>query len=58
MHFYYMLAFIHVKTLRWHIYRQHGGEKPFKCAICTEGEFKLAWTFAQYFDLDIVRQLI
>ncbi|XP_017862146.1 PREDICTED: zinc finger protein 2 homolog [Drosophila arizonae] len=29
-------AFIHVKTLRWHIYRQHGGEKPFKCAICTE----------------------
>ncbi|XP_022219220.2 zinc finger protein 2 [Drosophila obscura] len=29
-------TFIHLKTLRWHIYRQHGGEKPYKCANCTE----------------------
>ncbi|EDW85187.1 uncharacterized protein Dwil_GK12746 [Drosophila willistoni] len=29
-------AFIHLKTLRWHIYRQHGGEKPYKCSNCTQ----------------------
>ncbi|XP_017074692.2 zinc finger protein 883 isoform X1 [Drosophila eugracilis] len=29
-------TFIHLKTLRWHIYRQHGGEKPYKCANCSE----------------------
>ncbi|KAH8357127.1 hypothetical protein KR084_003762 [Drosophila pseudotakahashii] len=29
-------TFIHLKTLRWHIYRQHGGEKPYKCSNCTE----------------------
>ncbi|KMZ04634.1 uncharacterized protein Dsimw501_GD18629, isoform C [Drosophila simulans] len=32
-------TFIHLKTLRWHIYRQHGGEKPYKCANCTEGRY-------------------
>ncbi|KAH8295123.1 hypothetical protein KR018_007542, partial [Drosophila ironensis] len=29
-------TFIHLKTLRWHIYRQHGGEKPYKCSNCSE----------------------
>ncbi|XP_037955700.1 zinc finger protein 878 [Teleopsis dalmanni] len=29
-------SFIHLKTLRWHIYRKHGGDKPYKCGNCTE----------------------